>query len=67
LLDLLGRLKKTIGSNIEPVHEAARAGDVRDSQASIEKASQELGYRVSVDFEEGLRKTVKWYREQGGN
>ena len=67
LLDLLGRLKKTIGSNIEPVHEAARAGDVRDSQASIEKASQELGYRVSVDFEEGLRKTVEWYREQGGN
>ena len=64
LLDLLGRLKETIGSNIEPVHEAGREGDVRDSQASIEEASRALGYGVTVDFEEGLRRTVDWYREQ---
>ncbi|HWN98193.1 MAG TPA: SDR family oxidoreductase [Blastocatellia bacterium] len=67
LLDLLGRLKQTIGSDIEPVHEGARAGDVRDSQASIDKASKGLGYQVSVEFEEGLRRTVEWYREQAGN
>jgi UDP-N-acetylglucosamine/UDP-N-acetyl-alpha-D-glucosaminouronate 4-epimerase len=64
LLDLLARLKETLGSDIEPIHEAARAGDVRDSQASIEAAQQSLGYRVSVGFEEGLRKTVDWYRNQ---
>ena len=64
LLDLLGRLKETIGGEIEPVHEAARTGDVRDSQASIEKAQKGLGYQVSVDFEEGLRRTVEWYRGQ---
>jgi UDP-glucose 4-epimerase len=64
LLDLLSRLKGIIGGGIEPVHEAARAGDVRDSQASIEKAREGLGYQVSVDFEEGLRRTVEWYREQ---
>lgn len=63
LLDLLGRLKGIIGREIEPIHEAARAGDVRDSQASIEAASKALGYRVSVDFEEGLRRTVEWYRK----
>jgi UDP-glucose 4-epimerase len=67
LLDLLGRLKEAVGSNVEPVHEAARAGDVRDSQASIEKASRALGYGVTVVFEEGLRRTVDWYREQIGN
>jgi len=66
LLDLLGKMKEILGSDVEPVHEPARAGDVRDSQASIEAARQAFGYRVSVDFEEGLRKTVDWYREQGG-
>jgi UDP-glucose 4-epimerase len=62
LLDLLARLKAILGSDIEPVHEAGRAGDVRDSQASIEAAQRALGYRVSVDFDEGLRRTVEWYR-----
>ena len=64
MLDLLGKMKEILGSDIEPIHEAARAGDVRDSQASIEAARQAFGYRVSVDFEEGLRKTVDWYQKQ---
>src|SRR6185295_4137642 len=64
LLDLLTKLKDAIGSDIEAIHEPARAGDVRDSQASVDKATKRLGYQVSVDFEEGLRKTVEWYREQ---
>ncbi|HKS41137.1 MAG TPA: SDR family oxidoreductase [Blastocatellia bacterium] len=62
LLDLLGKIKEILGSPIEPIHEAARAGDVRDSQASIEAAEKSLGYRVTVDFEEGLRRTVAWYK-----
>jgi UDP-glucose 4-epimerase len=66
LLDLLGKMKEILGSDIEPIHEATRAGDVRDSQASIDAAQQAFGYKVSVDFEEGLRKTVEWYREQVG-
>jgi len=64
LLDLLARLKEIIGSDIEPIHEAARVGDVRDSQASIEAAESALGYKVSVDFEEGLRRTVESYKAQ---
>lgn len=64
LLDLLARLKEILGSDIEPIHEAARAGDVKDSQASIEAAERALGYRVSVDFEEGLQRTAGWYRKQ---
>jgi UDP-glucose 4-epimerase len=67
LLELLARLKEILGSDIEPVHEAARAGDVRDSQASIEAAEQGFGYRVSVDFDEGVRRTVEWYRRAGRN
>jgi UDP-glucose 4-epimerase len=64
LLDLLAKVKKILGSDIEPIHEAARAGDVRDSQASIEAAKRGLGYNVSVGFEEGLRRTVEWYRDK---
>lgn len=65
LLELLARLKAILGSGIEPIHEAARAGDVRDSQASIDAAERGFGYRVSVDFDEGVRRTVEWYRRAG--
>jgi UDP-glucose 4-epimerase len=64
LLDLLRGLRERIGSDIEPLHEPARAGDVRDSQASIEAAEQALGYRVVVNFDEGLRRTVAWYKDR---
>jgi len=63
LLDLLSKIKETLGSDIKPVHESPRPGDVRDSQASIEAAQAILGYKVSVDFDEGLRRTVEWYRD----
>jgi UDP-glucose 4-epimerase len=62
LLDLLAKMKEFLGSATEPVHEEARAGDVRDSQASIDAAQEAFGYRVFVDFDEGLRDTVEWYR-----
>jgi UDP-glucose 4-epimerase len=62
LLELLNQMKEFLGSDIEPIHEPPRAGDVRDSQASIEAAEKALGYRILVDFSEGLRKTVEWYR-----
>jgi UDP-glucose 4-epimerase len=39
-----------------------RDGDVRDSQADIFKARQLLGFSPTVSFEEGLRRTVAWYR-----
>ncbi|HEX5735807.1 MAG TPA: SDR family oxidoreductase [Blastocatellia bacterium] len=63
LLELLSKLKQIIGSDIDPIHEPARAGDVRDSQAGIEAAAEALGYRVKVDFDEGLRRTVEWFQK----
>ena len=67
LLDLLAKLKEILGTGIEPIHEAARAGDVKDSQASIEAAERVLGYQVSVEFDEALRRTAAWYRSKSGN
>jgi nucleoside-diphosphate-sugar epimerase len=40
----------------------SRSGDVKDSQADIAKAQRLLGYQPTVSFEEGLKRTVDWYR-----
>ena len=39
-----------------------RSGDIKHSLADIRLAEKHLGYRVQVDFREGLRRTVEWYR-----
>ena len=41
-----------------------RAGDIKHSLADISLAAKHLGYRPQVDFKEGLRRTVEWYRSQ---
>src|SRR5271157_2932347 len=41
-----------------------RAGDVKHSLADITLAQKHLGYKVLVNFEDGLRRTVDWYRTQ---
>ena len=62
-LNLLFRtVRDLVGADLEPLYEAPRAGDVKDSQADIGKAQRLLGYQPSVAFEEGLRNTVNWYR-----
>jgi UDP-glucose 4-epimerase len=41
-----------------------RSGDVRHSQADMRLARRDLGFEPAIDFEEGLRRTLEWYREQ---
>ena len=62
LNELFEEMRKLIGGELKPVYGPSRAGDVRDSQADITKARELLGYKPIVSFEEGLRKTVEWYR-----
>ena len=47
----------------EPLYAPPRAGDVRHSQASLERAERLLGYRPQVDWREGLERTLAWYRQ----
>ena len=46
-----------------PAYTESRAGDIRHSLADIRMAEELLGYTPQVDFREGLRRTVEWYRQ----
>ncbi|HWZ41902.1 MAG TPA: SDR family oxidoreductase [Candidatus Saccharimonadales bacterium] len=45
----------------------ARSGDVHDSLADTTQAQQAIGYKTLVEFKEGLRQTVEWYRQNEPN
>jgi nucleoside-diphosphate-sugar epimerase len=62
LNELFAEMKKIIGGTVEPEYVEPRQGDVRDSQAAIVKAKELLGYEPIVSFEEGLTRTIQWYR-----
>jgi UDP-glucose 4-epimerase len=57
-------LKKLIGYSGDVKFEPERAGDVKHSLADISLADQYLGYEPKVDFEEGLSRTIEWYRNR---
>jgi nucleoside-diphosphate-sugar epimerase len=61
LVAILGELT---GSAVEATHEAARAGDVRHSQADISRARDLLGYEPLIPLAEGLQRTLEWYRAE---
>jgi nucleoside-diphosphate-sugar epimerase len=58
ILDLARLLIRLTGSPQDPAFTEARAGDVRDSQADIEKAARLLGYRPTFDLESGLGEMI---------
>lgn len=59
LLELVDRLNALLETNLEPVHLEPRPGDVRDSQASLDRIRAELGYEPIVDFDQGLDRLLK--------
>ena len=63
---LFAVLREVIGADVEPIYGPPREGDVRDSQADNALARELLGFDPKVTFEEGLRRTVDWYRETAG-
>jgi UDP-glucose 4-epimerase len=63
LLDLLDALNRLLGTKVTPQHQPPRPGDVRYSRADISRARHDLGYEPDVSFEEGLKRTLRWYRE----
>jgi nucleoside-diphosphate-sugar epimerase len=63
LNQLFATVKREVAGTVEPIYADPRAGDVQDSQGDISKAQRLLGYTPLVGFDEGLRRTVAWYRE----
>src|SRR5947208_13759439 len=57
-------LKKLTGYPGNASYGPERAGDVKHSLADMSRAIKHLGYSPKVDFEEGLRRTIDWYRSQ---
>jgi UDP-N-acetylglucosamine/UDP-N-acetyl-alpha-D-glucosaminouronate 4-epimerase len=62
--ELWRQVADLVGAEVEPLHDAARAGDVRHSVASIARARDHLGYVPTVNLEQGLRPTVAYFRER---
>jgi UDP-glucose 4-epimerase len=54
-----------LGKKLEAVHEPERAGDIKHSWGDVGAARAALGFRASVSFTEGLRRTIEWYRGRG--
>ncbi len=59
LLDLVASMNRIFGRSIEPEFRPGRPGDVRHSLASLARIERTLGYRPTVGFAEGLRRTVE--------
>lgn len=62
LVDLLAKLQELLGTDIEPKFDPPRPGDVRESLADIAMARQWLNYEPEISFEEGLRRSLDYYR-----
>ncbi len=59
LIELVESINRILETNVQPVFTNERTGDVKHSLAGIDKAEVKLGFRVLVDFHEGLRRTVQ--------
>jgi UDP-glucose 4-epimerase len=62
LLDLIASLNRLLGLEISPCFAPPRAGDIRESMADITLARRLLAYEPQVDFHEGLRRSIDYYR-----
>jgi nucleoside-diphosphate-sugar epimerase len=63
LNQLLKILQDIIGSHVSPFYEEPRKGDVRHSLADIQRVKTVLNYDPKVRIEEGLRKTVDFFKK----
>jgi UDP-glucose 4-epimerase len=61
LLAIADAIGSFLGHRLARRHVGARAGDVRHTLADITKATTQLGYRPTVDFTEGMRRTCEYF------
>jgi nucleoside-diphosphate-sugar epimerase len=64
--DLFRTVRDLVGSDLEPIYADPRPGDIRHSQAGIERAREYLGYEPRVSFAQGLERTVEHFKRLEG-
>jgi UDP-glucose 4-epimerase len=60
---LLEAVREVTGRDVSALNGAPRAGDVRDSLASLDRARAVLGYEPRISLREGLARTWRWFQE----
>ena len=62
---LVAELNGILGTELEADYVASRPGEVKHSCADVDRAQRELGFHASVEFAEGLRRTIEAYEPFG--
>jgi UDP-N-acetylglucosamine/UDP-N-acetylgalactosamine 4-epimerase len=62
LIDLYNKLCSLLGKSIDPIFAEDRPGDIKHSLADISEARHFLSYDPKVSFDEGIEKTIEWYK-----
>ena len=62
LNELYRMIQEILGTDIDAQYGPTRAGDVKHSEAAIGRAESLLGYETLVGVEDGIRRTIEWYR-----
>jgi nucleoside-diphosphate-sugar epimerase len=64
VLELAGLVKEICGSSLEPVFEELPKDDPKTRKPDISKAEKLLGWKPKIGIEEGLKKTVEYFKDQ---
>jgi len=66
VLEVAQGIRAAIGDHVKIEFVPERPGDFGGKEVAAEKARQELGWGTTVEFEDGLRRTVEWFRKKWG-
>ncbi len=62
LNQLVSMLNQLLGTDLQPEYQGERVGDVKHSHASTEKAFRLIGFQPTIDLQEGLARTVAYFK-----
>ncbi|MCI4446284.1 MAG: SDR family oxidoreductase [Candidatus Aminicenantes bacterium] len=61
--DLAEKINSFLNFSLKPVYAEARVGDIKESYADISRAEKYLGFKPEIDFLQGLKLTIDWYKK----